>query len=517
MSTTTAVRNAFLVARLQIHRAWRRALERPHVLLAQVGFLVAMWVYFVVFAPSGGEMPTATTEGFDSESIREATRGMVAVLWLFHVGIATIGTPSTADAIPGGAFLLRSAGVRSTLWGTMLAEYARRLLLFGVFALATAVAVLWEVGLPTRNLLLMVTVLLLFLSAELVGMALKLGIAATGLRPSRGTLVVFGGILLSGGSLAIGHPSVLLSLLAKTPLGDFGEVFLSNVPAVEANRTAALRIVAGSLIAIPFLVVFVERTAKRVWFTGDQRGEAGAERTRVDEWLGAAGIQGPTHAIAWRLWLQSRRDPLVLGLMAVPFLLSGLILVDPEGTSVPLFPLFVGLYAIWMTGVVLTLNPFSSETGTLPHLLSASGHEVVGGYALTATMVGLPVTVSAVVLGGFVGGPGSLVVPATVVSVAVFTGAIPAGIAIGLLLPRVEALSTQMDGPITPSKFAIAGFSLVFLTLATPAYLGLYLADGWHWSPLVLAGIALTIGLSATVAVTSYRYAGRRLDRLTLA
>jgi hypothetical protein len=479
---------------------------------------VAVWVYVFFIAPqlSGGGVPNASSTEIDPQQLREATRGMVAVLWLVQVGAAAAATPKSANQVPGSAFLLRAAGVQSTLWGTMLAEYSRRLVLFGVFAIATAVAVLWGVGLPTRDPLLMLALLVLFLTAELVGMALRLGSRAAGLRPSRATLVVFGGIGLIVFSLSFGHPMVALSFLSKTPIGDFGEVFLARIPWADADRAATVRIVAVSLVAVPALTWFVQRVALYTWFTGEERDDVGTDRTRVDEWLGLLGIEGPTRAVGWRLWLQSRRKPLVLGLMAVPLLIVGLAIVDPEGTETPLFPLYVGLYAVWMSGVVLTLNPFSSEDETLPHLLAAPGRDVVGGYALTATLVGLPTTVLSIILGGVVIGPVSLIVPATIVSIAVFAGTVPAGIAIGLLLPRVDAFSKRADGPIVPSKFAIAGHSTVYLLLSCPAGIALLVTDGVLFSPIALGGITVTVLCSFGVAVVSFRYAGGRLDALTL-
>lgn len=518
MTLNHTLRNIWLVARLQLHRAWRRALERPHVLLAQIGFFVAAWLYVVFIGPefSGQELSAGSDSDFDPERIRTTTRGMVAILWLFNAGVAAKGTPSSGDQVPGGTFLLRAAGVRPTLWGSMLAEYARRLAFLGFFAVATAVALLWGFGLPTRDPLLMLTVLLLFLSAEVAGMAFRLGIAATGVRPRRGVLVIIGGAALSLFSLGFGYPTVALGLLSALPVGSFGEVFLANIPTVSADRRAAIRIVLASLVAVPVLAVFVERTAQRAWFTGEQREPSGTDRTRVDEWLGTVGINGPTRAVAWRLWLQSRREPIVLGLVAVPFLIVGLGVVDPEGSSLPVFPLFIGLYAVWMTGVALTLNPFSSEDGTLPHLLSGAGRDVVGGYILTASVVGLPVTVGSVIVSGVFMGPASLVLPSALVSVVILIGMVPTGIAIGLLLPRLAPISAQVDGPITPSKFAMAGFSVAFVLLSAPSYIFLAVTGGNGWSLPFLAVAGMTGVLSLVLAVVSFRYAGRKLDTLTL-
>lgn len=518
MKLNDTFRNIWLVTRLQLHRAWRRALERPHVMLAQIGFFVSVWLYVVFIGPgfSGQNLSSASSGDVDADRLRTATRGLIAALWLFNAAVAAKGTPSSGDAVPGGTFLLRAAGVRPTLWGSMLAEYARRLAFLGFFAIATVVAVFWEVGLPTRNPLLLLTVLLLFLSAEVAGMAVRLGFAAAGIRPSRGVLVVFGGVGLTLFSLAFGYPAVALGVLSALPVANFGEVFLTNLPNVPTDRSATLRIVIGSLVALPILALFVERTAQRAWFVGGRHEASDTDRTRVDDWLGTVGIDGPVRAVAWRLWLQSRRDPLVLGLVAVPFLIVGVGVVDPEGTSLPVFPLFIGLYAVWMTGVTLTLSPFSSESGTLPHLLSGSGRDVVSGYALTASVVGLPVTLGAVIAGGIFMGPIWMMLPSALVSVIVFVGVIPAGIAIGLVLPRLAPISAQVEGPLTPSKFAMGGYSVVLVLLSVPSYLVLMLTQDGGWSVPLVAVISVTVLLSLVLAVTSFRYAGNKLDSLTL-
>lgn len=518
MSFTGTLRSTLLVARLTVHRSWRRAIRRPRILLLQIGLVVAAWTYIVLIgtqAPGLGG-PTGTTSEVDPAELREATRGMVAALWLFHVGIAAKGTPTHATSVPGGDFLLRSAGIRPTLWGTMLGEYARRLVLFGMFAVVTAVALLWGVSLPTRSPLVMLAVLVLFLTAEMAGMAVRLTAAATGIRPGAVGRVALGGVGLVVVSLAIGYPDVTRSVLSETPVANFAEAFLMNVPVVTADRTAVTGIVVASLVALPVLALAIEGLARRTWFRGDQRTAAGVDRTRLDAWLGAMGVDGATRAVTWRLWLQSRRKPIVLGLLGVPFLVVGLAVVGPESSQFPLFPLSVGLYAVWMTGFVLTLNPLSAENGTLAHLLTVDGDEIVGGYVLTAAAVGLPVTIATTLAGGLLTGPASLIPAALVVCIAVFLGTIPASIALGLVLPRFDAVPVETDGPIAPSKFAMVSHTLVIGLLAAPGFTTLHFADEWGTTLLVPVGIVLTVGLSFAVGVLTYRSAAQRLDRLTV-
>jgi len=508
-SPRTTLRATLLVAQLYLHRGWRRAIARPRSLALRIGFFVAVWLSVVLVGTPG------TSLDVDTVAVRETTRGLVVLLWLGHVGIAAVSTPTSARAVQGSGFLLRAAGVRPTLWGTMLGQYARRLLFFGVFAVATALVLLWGVDLPNRDPLLLLAILVLFLTAELTGMTLRLGVAATGIRVGPAGRVVFAGAGLVVFSLAVEEFEATMAVLSSLPIAAFGDAFLLGVPGADANRTAVVAVVAGSLVAMPVLGLAIERLAARTWFTGDQRELAGADRTSIGEWLARVGFEGPTRAVAWRLWLQSRRKPVTLGLLAVPALVVGLALLESGETDIPLFPLFIGLYTVWMATVAVALNPLSSEDGTLPHLLSAPGKEIVTGYALTAVVVGLPITLVTVVLGGLLVGPAALTIPGMVVGAAVFLGAVPAAIALGVSFPRLDVLPVEASGPIAPGKFTIAGHTFVVGLLATPAVVPLALADGWH-SPPVYAGIAVTVACSLLVGGLARRVAAGRLDEMTL-
>jgi len=513
-----AVHRTLLVARLHVHRSWRRLRDRPRLLLFQTGLLVAGWVYIVLVGSQvpGLDASKAGTGDIDPAQIREMTRGMVAAVWLALAGLAGVGTPTRVSSIAGGSFLLRAADIRPTLWGTMLAEYARRLVLFGFFAVATAVALLWEVGLPTRRPVVLLAFVLLFFSAELAGMSARLGLAATGLQLRGPGRVVVGGAGLVVFSFALGYPAATLAVLSELPVANFAEAFLVRVPGVPAERRTLRVTVVATLVVVPLLGLLTERLAHQTWFSGSQRDAPGADRTRVSGWLGSLGVDGPARAVAWRLWLQTRRQPVTAGLVGVPLLIVGLGVVDPQGVDIPLFPLTMGLYAVWMTGFVLALNPLSSEDGTLPHLLTAEGREIVTGYVVIAAAVGLPVTVATVVAGSLLIGPVGLLPAALVVCVAVFLGTVPAGLAMGLLLPRMEATPFDSDGPITPGKFAMAGHTVVIAILASPAAFGILAAQELGVGPLAVVGIVVTVFGSLGVGVVGRRVAARRFDQLTV-
>jgi hypothetical protein len=501
--------DTLLVARLSLLRAWRRALDRPRTLALRVGSLVVLWLYIVLV--DVGQPPSEV----EPERLREMLRGAAAGAWILFAATAAAGTPTAARSVQGSPFLLRSAGLRPTLWGTMLGTYARRVAIFGAFAAATALALLWGFDAPARNPLVFLVLLVFFLSAELAGMAARLAVAAADIRPGGVGRVLLGGVGVTALSLAIGYFEGAMVLLSRLPVAAFGDVFAAGVPGVEPNRTLLAAATGGGVVASLVLALTVEQLALRSWFTGGGRERADTERTRVDDLLGRLGVTGPTRAVAWRLWLQSRRRPLVVGLLGVPALIVGLALVDPEGTQIPLFPLVVGAYAVWMATVAVGLNPLSSEDETLPHLLSAPGTGVVRGYALTTTLVGTPVIVASVLLAGTLVGPLWLTVPALLLSLVVLLGVVPAALAIGFVLPNLGALEHTVEGPITPGKFAIAAHSVVLCLLVAPAALCLLFAESL---PLVAvcAGIAVTVLAAPLVGLGSLRVAARRLDGMTV-
>jgi hypothetical protein len=507
--TRETLRTTVLVARLYLLRGWRRALDNPRTLALRAGFLLVLWLYVVL--GDAGQPPSEV----ETETLTEMIRGTAAGAWILLAAVAAAGTPTEADSVQGSSFLLRSAGLRPTLWGTVLGKYARRVAIFGVFAVATAFALLWGFDAPGRNPLVFLVLLVFFLTAELAGMAVRLAVAAADIRPGGVGKVLLGGVGVTALSLGIGEFETTVALLSRLPVAVFGDVFAAGVPGVEPNATLLAAATAGGVIGAVVLAVVVEQLALRSWFTGGTRERAGTERTRVDDLLGRVGVTGPTRAVTWRLWLQSRRRPLVIGLLGVPVLVVGLALVDPEGTDIPLFPLFVGLYAVWMTTVAVALNPLSSEDDTLPHLLSASGTAVVRGYAVTTIFIGMPVIAASVLAAGVLVGPLWLTVPALLLSGVVLLGVVPAAIAIGFVLPRVGALQLSMDGPIAPGKFAIAAHSVLLGLLVAPTALALTFAD--TIPPVaVFVGIGATILAALSVGAVALTLAARRLDGLTL-
>jgi len=508
MNRETAV-DTGTVARVYLLRRWRRALDNPRTLVLRVCVLAALLLY-----TRFGDVTRPPSE-VDPGRLRETVRGVAAGGWLLLVAFAAAGTPTAARSVQGSPFLLRAAGLPPTLWGTVLGNYLQRIAVFGALGAATAVALLGGFDVSGRNPLLFPVLLVFFLTAELAGMAACLAVVAADIRPGRTGRVLVGGVGVLALSVGIGEFETTVALLSRLPLAVFGDVFAVGLPTVEADHTRVAAAATGGVVGSLALALVVERLAVRSWFTGGGHDRAETERTRVDDLLGRVGITGPTRAVVWRLWLQSRRRPLIVGLLVFPLFLVGLALVDPEGTDVPRFPLIVGLYGVWMATVSVGLNPLSSEDDTLPHLLSAPATAVVRGYVLTTVLVATPVVVGSVLLAGVLVGPAWLTVPALLLSGVVLLGVVPAAIAIGLLLPRIGPVDRAADSPLAPSKFAIVAHSAVLCLLAGPAVLGLVYADSMP-AVAVYAGVGVTVIAAPLVGVVSLRAAARRLDSMTL-
>ena len=194
-------------------------------------------------------------------------------------------------------------------------------------------------------------------------------------------------------------------------------------------------------------------------------------------------------------------------------IIIGLTVVDPGGTDIPGFPLFVGLYAVWLSTLAVALGPLSSDRGTLPQLLSGRGDAVVTGYLLVTALVGVPVTIAAAVLDGLLIGPLWLTPVALAVCCGAFVGTAPASVAIGLVLPQVERPGLGADAQLGMSKLAFVIHAIALAVVTAPGALAIAAFE----SPCAAsAGALLSVGLGALVGVTAFRTAVRRFDRLTL-
>ena len=505
------VRTAGLIARVGVRRAVRRALARPRRTALLVLLFGGTWLNLIV-----GGRPEPPTDAATLTFARTA-RGAAAIGWVAATTLAAVGATTSLADVDGRELVVPAAGVRAAFLGTLVADHARRVLVLGVVAVLTlATVVVGRAGpgsLPTGVL----AVACVFLTAELVGHVLALGwVGVTDGGVPKSARLIAGGVGLLGAAVAVDRLPTVLAVAARTPLAAYGDLFLLGTP-FDADRGRAVAAFVGSVAVAPPAYLLAERLARRVWFRDPPAGGAsGGRGTAVIDRLVEPVAARPTRAVARRVWLQTVRRPKTLVFVGIPLLLAATVVIDGDAPTG--FPTLLGLYGAWAAGVGTSLNPLSAEGPGLPTLLTApvDGRGVVRGYALAAWTVAVPVVAGTVGVAGPLAGFDTVATLTGVAAgVGLVVGCVPASVAVGVSVPRVDALrATDGDGPLSPSKFAFAGYSLLVVFLSLPALAGSLLASG---AVAAAVGVLGTTLLAAGAGVVGYRYAGRQFDRLTLA
>lgn len=526
-------RRATLVAGVGLRRAVRRALARPKRTAFLLLLFGGVWlnVLFGSGPPAPAPSPSAgagtvsgTTagsalSGTAVDGFGELARGLAAIGWVVAVGLATVGATTRLSDVDGGSLVVPAAGVRATFLGTLVAEHARRFALIGLFVLLTLGSVAFGGGgvesLPTGG----IAVLCIFVTAELLGHVLALGwMLSTGgdvLGP--GVRLLGGGAILLGCTLAVVRLETVIALFAATPLAWYGELFLLGTP-VAANETHAAVALIGSGLAVPPLYLLAERLARRVWFLdSSSEPSSGASGSTLADLLLAPVTSQQSRAVARRVWLQTIRRPKTLVFVGIPFLFAGTVVAS--GDYPPSFPVLLGLYGAWAAGIGTSLNPLSTEGSGLPLLLSspAAGASVVRGYVVASVTVAVPAVTAVVLVSSPLAGFGpTLTLAGVVAGVGLVLGSAPVSVAIGVGIPRIEQLDVAGDeGPLAPSKFALAAHSVVVVLLSLPALAGVALAARFGVAALLL-GVGSSVAVASLAGAAGYRYAASRFGSLTL-
>ncbi|MEZ3145285.1 hypothetical protein [Halobaculum sp. MBLA0143] len=510
---------AVLVARTNVRRALRRALARPRRTGLLVVFVVGSWASLLLDGSGGPPGPGGFDTLSDAVAFGTYAQGGAAVAWLGAVVLSAVGATTRLADVDGASLVVPAAGVRATFLGTLAAEHARRFAFVGLLAAATVVSVAVRGGgvasLPTGG----VAALCVFVTAELVGHVLALTWVETtgGDVFSPGVRLLAAGAALMGATLLALRLDTVVTLLAETPLGWYGDLFLLGTPASGRPAFAAAALL-GSVAVAPPLYLWAERLARRTWFRDPPAPGAGGSRgAAVADTILTPFADERSRAVARRVWLQTVRRPKTLVFLGIPLLFAGTVLVS--GDYPPAFPVVLGLYGAWAAGVGTTLNPLSSEGAGLPLLLASplAGGGVVRGYVLAAASVAVPAVAGTVLVAGPLAGFGPGVTLAGVVAgVGLTVGTAPLSVAIGVGVPRLRGLGpADAEGPLTPSKTALAVHSVAVVALSLPSVAGVALAARFGPAALWL-GVGATVALAALGGAVGYRYAAARFGSLTL-
>jgi hypothetical protein len=527
-------RRAWLIAEVGVRRAIRRALTRPRRTAFLLLVIGGTWLNVLL---SGGPPGPPEVSGLASTSASSLTasegslgvargpgfstyaRGLAAMGWFVAVGLAAVGATTRLSDVDSAPLVVPAAGVRATFLGTLIAEHARRFTVIGLFVLLTLVTVAVDGGglgsLPTGGL----AVLCVFLTAELVGHVVALSWAAStgGEVFGPGVRLLGGGAALMAATLVVTRLQTAVVIFATTPFGWYGDLFLLGTP-VAADPTRAAVALGGSVLFLPPLYLLAERLARRTWFRDPPAPTAdGASGAGLADALLAPLASAGSRAVARRVWLQTVRRPKTLVFLGIPFLFAGTVILS--GDHPPAFPVLLGLYGAWAAGIGTSLNPLSSEGAGLPLLLTSpvAGAGVVRGYVLAAVSVAVPAVSAVVLVAAPLAGFGPAATAAgVVVGVGLTLGTAPVSVAVGVGIPRIERLDVRNgDGPLAPSKFALAAHSVVVIALSLPALAGVALSARFGLWALGL-GVCSTVSLAWLAGALGYRYAAAQFASLTL-
>lgn len=515
------------MAAMDLRRRLRQLRARPRSSAVRVAFYVGLWLWVVEpWNPRGTDAVAAPGAGAELD-VLGVLRGGVALVWLGLVGIEAMSATTSVDDVDAGTAVVPAAGVRATLLATQLVEHARRLTILGVVALMGLVSFALGTGSSGVVGVGLVAFLALTATARLTGEVAGMSYAAAADRERfqrYGQVVVVGAMLVAAVVLTrfFGELAALVTWL---PPAWYADLMLLGTPGVSADPVRAAGAVVGTLVALPALFAVAERLADRVWF--DPRGGEPAAATSPEavpattRWVrrivGVVPLGRPTRAVAWRVTVRALRRPQSLVMMGLPVFL-GVTLVLASDHAHGWLPVLLAFYGAWAAGAGVTLNPLSSEGAGLPGLLTApvTGREVVAGYVVTGLVLSAPLVVVVPLFAGVYAGSTPLTVGGSVVlGLVVAAGGSAVAVAVGVLLPRLGAMSpTDVDAPAAPQRVAFVAYSVAVAAIGAPGAVGL-LADGSVLGVgvvgLALAGLAASALLAGLLGVPAARYAGRRL------
>ncbi|WP_228842396.1 hypothetical protein [Halococcus agarilyticus] len=546
MTTLPSVRNAGLVARIEMRRSWRKLRSNPGrlVLLALAMVFPAL---IVVAAPFGAYFLGRALRGGGVTLPFRLLRGITTffvLLAVFFTGYRTLQQTGDLDESAG---LLTTIPTRDAATGKLLAECGWLAVVGGVPVTGVVLGFALGARSPLSAVMLSTTVVgvvVLGVAAGFaLGMAAKLGFARSRFLASHKTafgalafLVYMGVVFFPQFASFTGSSFDLYTLLGGLPTGWLADLALLGVPGVSVSPLRAGVAASALLVGVPAFTGLSIRLADRYWHADAVRP---ADESNAVE---ASGIDGtpmsvfegvvsrPTLAVARKTWLRARRAPITLSYVLYPAFVFVVPLQNAArtGTIPPTLPALVAIYGAWTTGAAFALNPIGDEGATLPVTLtaSASGARLVRGKLLSGTAIGVPATAVATAIVGVLGPLGPVSIAGLVVAaLACCVGGAALAAGVGAALPRFGSVNvTGNREAVVPSLAAFAVFSVVLFVLATPGLVagtpsvasGLATAFGVSRAAVMAAGPLLTGLLLGVAGWIASRYAARTIDGYTL-
>jgi ABC-2 type transport system permease protein len=516
---------AYLIARTEVLQT-KRSIEDSSSRLVAMLFSAVFFLLLGIAAVIGAYFFGTTLGGIGGQTSLRIASGAAAGIFGFPVLFTAIRMvqkvpfPETTDG------LLTTVPHRDAVAGIILAEMAKMIGIPVVFVLGAAVVFGIGAGSVTSVVLFAFSVLSLGLLGMLFGFVIGfivLNLLARSPVLARYRMVIGALLFLVYISIFIVGPwesviEPLVQAVSTSPLGWFGDLALL---AVVADASTVQAVAAGliSALGIPAAVAGCNWLAAQLWYTHPVEPAADEEEpSRMgDISIGSIGsVPRPMTRVIRKTWLRARRSP--IRLMYVLYPLLGLIdfIIIESGSVSPVLPALIALYGAWATGAAFTLNPIGDEGPVLPITLTSSitGRTFVNALCLAGLVIGIPVTVIAVVVTGVIASLSiTSLVGVVVMSVVLCLCATAIATGAGVAFPRLEpARITRGRKAIVPSLFAFALFSLVLIVVSVPAMLGLIpaardlLTDlvGFGTQTLAVGGLVGTIVLGGIAGAISY-------------
>jgi hypothetical protein len=446
-----------LVARTELKRAVRGILS-SRTKIAMLGFSVLIFsgpmiLVGVFLAKAAGEAVAAGSvgpvSGLPIADILAGTSGLIFVFLLF---MSTARTATTVADIDEPVCLLLSTTVPNVVVGLIGSEW----LLFSLWLLPPTVvlssAFAYGAGAVFPVLFAVFALELVILTAVAVGFVLGTAIRhiVTVYEPIARYrtvilallgLVYFGAIAAGWFSTAIGAQ---FDLLRKSPLGWPGYLLLIGVPNLSSSLPAAIGSLVGGLLLTAGGAAVGIQVATLHWFADpvqfeDETVESDS-MSRMDAVLGQWVTQ-PVWTVAVTAIRRTKRAPIRLLYAAYPLFSSVYAIEEVVSTGAvpPMIAVLLCGYAVWIAGVLFTLNPLGDVGLALPAVLTStiSGREVVTGRILAALVVAVPLALCVSLAAGIVsplGAEQTMILVAGTVCGAVATPLLAIGV--GSLFPR---------------------------------------------------------------------------------
>ncbi|MGQ5516668.1 hypothetical protein [Halococcus saccharolyticus] len=544
MTTLPSIRNARLVARVEIRRSWRKLRANPGrlVLLALAMMFPAL---LVVAAPFGAYFLGRALRGGGFVLPLRPIRGTATffiLLSVFGNAYRVLQQTGNLDEREG---ILTTIPARDAATGVLLAEFGR-LLVIGIVPVVGVVAgFVLGAHSPLSAVVLPVAALgLLALGVTAgfaLGMALKLGFARSQFLASHKTaigalafLVYMAVVFFPQFASITGSSFDLYALLGGLPTGWIADLALLGAPGVSVSSLRAGLAASTLLVGVPAFTGLSTRLAARYWYADAiQPDDGNAVKPTTDDTpvsIFEGIVARPTLAAARKTWLRARRAPITLSYVLYPAFVFVVPLQNAVRTGAipPTLPALVAIYGAWMTGVAFALNPIGDEGATLSVTLTAAtpGTQLVRGKILPGVAIGAPATtIATVVAGAFSPLDVVSVAALAVAAVACCVGGSGLAAGIGAAFPRFGSVNiTGNREVVVPSLTAFAVFSLGLFVFALPALVvsvpsiapGIATAIDVSPTAVTTAGVLLTALSIGVVGWLASRYAGRAIDGYTL-